>query len=175
MLAKRWTIGLVLVAVALAVGLAVQALAAPWGPYVLKLPDLVIKEVTVERTGGGEFPTHEFTIKIKNKGTGNAAGTTLAALSLVDVTSGPAGIGVFATVPVPEIPAGAQVVVKFQRQMPIDKAYWVFVADAPVAGKPLGRLTEAGGATRGKCNNSFVVAYSSAYGNPQTFTNPAAL
>jgi len=173
---KRCVAGVAVVAVVVALGLVVQAVAAPpYAPIPIKLPDLVVKEVKIERTGGGEFPAHDFTIIIKNKGIGNAGGTTLGVLSVTDVTGGVMGAGVFASVGVPEIPAGAQATVKFQRQMPIDKAYWVFVADAPVAGKPLGRLVEAGGTTKGKCNNSFVVAYSSAYGNPQVFTNAAAL
>jgi hypothetical protein len=176
MSAKRCAVGLALIAVCVAVGLVVQALAAPpVGPVLVKIPDLVVKQVTVERIGGGEFPAHTFKIIIKNRGVGNAVASTLGVLSLDNVTAGPTGAGVFAAVPTPAIPAGAQVTVQFERQMPIDKAYWVFVADAPVGGKPLGAVTESVGSTRGKCNNSFVVGYSTAYGNPQTFTNPAAM
>jgi hypothetical protein len=175
MLVKRIGVAVALVAVAVTIGLVVQAMAAPAAAVALKLPDLVVKEVKVERIGGGEFPAHDFTVTIKNRGAGNAGATTLGVLGINDVTAGATGAGVAATAPTPAVPAGGQVTVRYQQQMPIDKAYWVFVADAPVAGRQLGRLVEAGGATRGKCNNSFVVAFNSSLGNPQVFTNPAAL
>jgi len=173
---KRCAVGLALIAVCVAAGLVVQALAAPAvGPVLVKVPDLVIKQVTIDRTGGGEFPSHTFWIIVKNKGLGNAGFSTLGVLKLDNVAAGPTGAGVLAAVPVPPIAAGAVFTVKFERQMPIEKACFVFVADSPVGGKPLGQVTESVGSTRGKGNNSFVVAYSTAYGDPQTFTNPAAM
>lgn len=168
--------------VVLAASTALQAWAAPdvgtvldAPPWLFKLSDLLVKSVTVQQSGGGEFVTYDFTITIKNRGAGKAAATTLGMISINDIMVSTTGAGVYAYVPTPEVPAGGQVAVTITRTVaPISKAFFVFVADAPVAGKPIGNLREAGAATSGKGNNSFVVAYNSAFGNPQTFTNSAA-
>lgn len=166
--------GLVLLA-CLGVGFMLCGLAADpvvAGPSATALPDLVIKQVTVIRTGdGGELPSYALKVVVKNLGAGGAAATTTGVLGTDDINGGPTGAGPFGAAATPPIPARGSVTVSFVRRVPLTQAYWIFVADAPVAGKPLGRLVESVGSTRGKSNNSFVVAYSAANGNPQTFTN----
>lgn len=165
-----------------AAGIALQAWAAPPAlggigkvPDLLSGSDLLVKSVTVQQTGGGEFVTYEFTIVIKNRGDAKAGTTTLGVVSIYDILSTTTGAGVYGYVPTPEIPAGGEVTVTITRATaPFGKAFFVFVADAPVPGEPIGKLREAGLRTNGKGNNSFVVAYNSTFGNPQTFTNSAA-
>lgn len=175
MRARSYLVASLAVLAGLGVGLWVHGLAADpvvVGPPANGLPDLVIKQVTVIRTGeGGELPAYALKVVVKNTGSGGAAATTTGVLGTDDINGGPTGAGPFGAAATPPIPARGSTTVNFVRRLPLTQAYWIFVADAPVVGKPVGRLAESAGSTQGKCNNSFVVAYSSALGNPQTFTN----
>jgi len=181
---RKWSMLVVAGLLLVGVTAAIVALAAPPGPGIghgervpvpVKRPDLMIASVKIEQTGRGEFPNYDFTVTLVNKGAGPAGATTLGALSINDITVSTTGAGIFLTIPTPSIAAGERATVTTSMDMaPLGRMYFVFVADAPVPGKPLGRRTEEGTFTSGKGNNSFVVAYDSADGNPQTFTNTAA-
>jgi hypothetical protein len=149
------------------------------GTVQLKSPDLVIKSLTFDITGGGEFPTQEFKIVVKNIGAGGAGASMTAVYAAQDV-AGANPISLFAALSTPALAAGAQTTLTFTRQMAPGKLFLVVVADAPVAGKPLGKVTEGlSSATTHKVasaelNNAFAAPCDPTLTtDPQVMNNPA--
>ena len=177
MRAKITVVALVLLG--LCTWMAYHAIAAPpgpgpvTGPVLVTLPDLIIKQVVIKRVGGGEFPPFEFYITVKNKGAGIVGTSTTGIVYVQDIGASASPVSAFAAAPTPSIPAGGQVTVKVTRTGPFGKIYLVFLADAPTAGKPLGKLLEGLTSSAYEQNNSLTVPFDIAKGTNQTFTNPA--
>jgi hypothetical protein len=76
----------------------------------------------------------------------------------------------------PDIPAGMTKMVSFERAGVASKITMMFLADAPVAGAPLGQVGEGHITTstvpEGELNNSFALPWNREIGNPQTYLNP---
>jgi len=164
----KYVLGLVCVAV-VCVGLSVLG-QTPFIPKPLFLPDLVIREVTYQETGTGDFHTYRFGIGIKNDG-GQAGLWTKAAVYIISDILAVQQPWLFGTVDVSPIAAGDGLMVFVSRQLsaPVAPCCVVVLVDAPVAGKPLGQMNEG---ANGEKNNGFVFFLSPALGL-QTFENPA--
>ena len=137
---------------------------APAGPFVLALPDLVVKQVEVTR-GGGEFPMYTFRITVANIGT-RPAGATKTGIVFYALTrfDEPMTTGKVAEVATPTIAAGAQRVVTITYNVGLAKMYLFVTADFPDAGHQLGAITE-----KSEGNNVLVVPLSTDASFPRTY------
>lgn len=140
-------------------------------PKLFALPDLVVREVTYEETGAGDFHTYRFGIGIMNTGPGQAGLWTKAAVYLVTDVFAAQQPWLFGTVDVSPIAAGDGLMVFVSRQLsaPVAPCGVIVLLDAPVAGKPLGQMNEG---ANGETNNGFVFFLSPVAGLT-TFANPA--
>ena len=171
-------VGFILLCLCLYAWIAFQAVAAPPGPSVgqqqlpqLKPADLVVKRVVIEKVGADPTSPHQIWVHVKNRGPGAAGASTTAVLYTVDATSGANAVSVFGVAPTPALASGAEATVEVEKQVPMDKIYFVVLADAPTAARPLGRVRE--GTSGHEMDNSLTVPFDIANSITQVFNNPA--
>ena len=87
------------------------------------------------------------------------------------MTSGANAVSVFGVASTPALAVGAEATVEVEKQVPMDKIYFVVLADAPTVGRPLGRVRE--GTSGHEMDNSLTVPFDIAQGITQAFNNPA--
>jgi hypothetical protein len=140
------------------------AVAAPVGPILLAMPDLVVKQVDVSR-GGGEFRLYTFRITVANIGNRAAAATKTGIVSYALVrTDQPMATGLLGEVATPAIAAGAQRVVTFTYNVGLAKMYLFVTADFPDTAHQLGAIGE-----KSEGNNVLVVPLDTEASFPRTY------
>jgi hypothetical protein len=142
-------------------------------PIVMEAPpDLVVEEVTYEMTAGIQGRKHyQFTIVVKNVGSGDASAGTITAVAFTYNLED----GHFWTnwaLDTPAIAAGSSTAVSITLQRTdFPRTCIVIIVDAPTLGSPLGQRFEGPG--DGELNNGFVFFLNPDVPGPQTFRNPA--
>jgi len=140
-------------------------------PTLRALPDLVIREVTYQEIGTGDFRTYRFGIGIVNQGSGQAGAWTNAAVFIVSDIFSTQPAWLLGTTDVSPIVAGDGLMVFVDRVLsaPVGPCCVLVVLDAPTAGNPVGKMNEG---AIGERNNGFVFFLSAPAGT-QTYENPA--
>jgi len=150
---------------ALAAGEAtVLAPVGPVGPLVLRMPDLVVKQVEVSR-GGGEFPLYTFKVTVANVG-GRACGATKTGIVFYALarTDQPMTTGLIGEANTPALAAGAQTVVTITRPTMYAQMYLFATADFPDVAHQLGAVRESS-----EGNNVLAVPLDTNASFPRTF------
>jgi len=143
-------------------------------PVPLNFADLVVQSVTLAPFSVKEFTSMDLTVRVKNIGKANAASCTVG-LGYTDNVGTPFALQ---TAQTPTLIPNASTTLSYHftiQASAIEKpggwqAMMIAAADAPVAGKPSGKVTEAGG----EYNNVFGFTFSTAgKPGPWTWNNPA--
>jgi len=135
-------------------------------------PDLVVEEVTYEMTAGIQGRKHyQFTIVVKNVGSGDASAGTVTAVAFTYNL----GDGHFWTnwaLDTPAIAGGSSTLLSMTLQRTdFPRTCIIVIVDAPTLESPLGRRFE--GLGDGELNNGFVFFFNPDVPGLQTFRNPA--
>ena len=133
----------------------------------------------LEQKLGSQTPPFEVTVWVKNIGTAAAAASTTAVMWSTNVQASTNAVRVVGALATPTIAVGGTTSVKVTVTGALSSRKFMFLVDAPVAGKPWGQVGEGvgqsayGPAPLGELNNAFSVPYSPGSGYVQVFLNPA--